>query len=191
MNNAGKQLLDYCASTQSFIANGRIVGDLQGKFTCHKWNGSSTVDYAVINESMSKYTHSFRVLDPDTGSDHSAIRLKINCPQKTQNNNNLSHIKKLKWNEDTKLLFEIKMKSSDTTTQISKLNHMLDHDASIEDIVKEFTNTITPKMSSKSKNNQPKKQKPKKWYDYSCFEMSKRLKNVAKLYAKTPHKPPH
>ena len=130
------------------------------------------------------------VLDPDTGSDHSAIRLKIKCPQKPhQNSNDLTHIKKIKWNEDTKLLFEIKMKSSETTNQINKINLMLDHDASIEDIVKEFTNIITPKTGRKSKKNHPKKQKPKKWYDYSCFEMSKRLKNVAKLYAKNPTNP--
>ena len=51
-NKQGKNLIEYCVTTQSFIANGRTIGDLQGKFTCHEWNGSSTVDYAVINESM-------------------------------------------------------------------------------------------------------------------------------------------
>ena len=101
VNNHGKKLIEYCVATQSFIANGRTIGDLQGKFTCHEWNGSSTVDYAVINESMSKHVQSFCVLDPDTGSDHSAIKLKITCPKiHNTNNNNLSDIRKIKWNDD-------------------------------------------------------------------------------------------
>lgn len=33
------------------------------------------------------------------------------------------------------------------------------------------------------------KAKPKKWYDHSCYEMSKRLKNVTKLFIKSPTNP--
>ena len=46
-NKYGKKLVDFCTKTSSFIANGRTLGDLQGKFTCYAHNGTSTVDYAV------------------------------------------------------------------------------------------------------------------------------------------------
>ena len=50
-----------------------------------------------------------------------------------------------------KLGFEMKMKSPETIEQINKINHLLDHDANIQDIVKEFANIITPKTGVKSK----------------------------------------
>ena len=43
------------------------------------------------------------------------------------------------------------MKSPETIEQINKINHLLDHDANIQDIVKEFTNIITPKTGVKTK----------------------------------------
>ena len=73
MNRYGKMLTDYCIATKSYIANGRTIGDLQGKYTCHENQGSSTVDYAVISENLKNYVQTFQVLPPDTGSDHSAI----------------------------------------------------------------------------------------------------------------------
>ena len=191
VNKYGKQLIEYCIATQSFIANGRTLGDLQGKFTCHQTNGSSTVDYAIINETMSDYLHSFQVLDPNTGSDHSPIKMKINLPNKLKHDksNNLSHIKKIKWNDDTKITLELQMNLSDTIKQIDNINTMLDNDSDIGNIVQEFTNIITPKLSKRKKKNKPKKQKTKKWYDYTCHEMSMRLKNVAKLYVNSPSNP--
>ena len=44
-----KKLLNYCIATHSYIANGRTLGDLRGKYTYHDTPGSSTVDYAVVN----------------------------------------------------------------------------------------------------------------------------------------------
>ena len=67
---------------------------------------------------------------------------------------------------------------------------MLDNpNSNPDDIVKEFTNIITPDIKIKRKNKSIKKQQTKKWYDYSCYEMSKKLKNVAKLFSKSPSNP--
>ena len=67
VNNYGNNLIDYCIATRSYIANGRTLGDLRGKFTCHQPSGSSTVDYAIISENMKNLVKYFKVLDPDTG----------------------------------------------------------------------------------------------------------------------------
>ena len=127
LNNYGKQLIEYCISTRSYIANGRTLGDIQGKLTCHQSNGSSTVDYAVITENLKNHVKSFEVLNPDTGSDHSPISLQLNCPHKfiTQTNKGSSGITMLpppfKWNEKTKNIFEKKIVSDVSAQMIEDL----------------------------------------------------------------------
>ena len=44
-----KNLLDLGIATKMRIINGRIIGDMNGKFTCHKYNGSSVVDYVITD----------------------------------------------------------------------------------------------------------------------------------------------
>ena len=51
-NRYGNLLLELCVSSGLRILNGRMVGDTLGKFTCHKYNGSSTVDYTLATENV-------------------------------------------------------------------------------------------------------------------------------------------
>ena len=44
-NTSGKHLADLCMINNHKILNGRKIGDLVVKYTCHHYNGSSTVDY--------------------------------------------------------------------------------------------------------------------------------------------------
>ena len=76
-NRYGKLLLELTAATQSYIANGRTLGDLQGNLTCHETRGSSTVDYAIVSEALKKEVKKFKVLPPSVGSDHCPIELEI------------------------------------------------------------------------------------------------------------------
>ena len=45
------------------ILNGRIIGDLFGKFTCHKPTGSSLVDYVIVSEELLDNVLYFKVSD--------------------------------------------------------------------------------------------------------------------------------
>ena len=47
-NVYGSLLLDLINSSNMCIMNGKVVGDLDGKYTCHEYNGSSTVDYFIV-----------------------------------------------------------------------------------------------------------------------------------------------
>ena len=58
-NKYGKKLINFCIQTSSYIANGRTLGDLQGSYTCCKYNGSSTVDYAIVSDTMHKQIKNF------------------------------------------------------------------------------------------------------------------------------------
>jgi hypothetical protein len=44
----GRPLLELCVTTKMRILNGRVIGDLFGKYTCHKPTGSSVVDYSLV-----------------------------------------------------------------------------------------------------------------------------------------------
>ncbi len=45
------------------IANGRVLGDPNGKFTCHKYNGSSVIDYVLVGSSVLSEIRYLRVHD--------------------------------------------------------------------------------------------------------------------------------
>ena len=46
----GNQLLELCKMTKMRILNGRKLGDVKGALSCHKYNGSSTVDYFISDD---------------------------------------------------------------------------------------------------------------------------------------------
>ena len=48
----GKRLIELCKSSDFVILNGRKIGDTIGNRTCFKYNGSSVVDYAIVNRRL-------------------------------------------------------------------------------------------------------------------------------------------
>ena len=193
VNKYGRSLVEYCIATRSYIANGRTIGDLQGKLTCHQHNGASTVDYAIINENLADYVQNFTVLDPNTGSDHSAIKLNLALRNKLRKDKNVNTKlpPKIPWNDITKMEFEIKINSQDSLTKVNELNKILSLDEdNTDDVLAELVKLITPDLKKKRNSNRNKRKKsPKKWYDHTCQEMSRRLKDVTKLYVKSPTNP--
>ena len=59
----GKQLIDLCISASLKIVNGRMIGDTQGKYTCHKYNGSSVVDYFISDHATFSQIRYLKVHD--------------------------------------------------------------------------------------------------------------------------------
>ena len=48
----GNHLIDICVGNQLRILNGRLAGDSFRKFSCHTYNGSSTVVYVIVSEPL-------------------------------------------------------------------------------------------------------------------------------------------
>lgn len=63
VNQHGKWLADMCIDNQMYMLNGRTLGDLTGKFTCHTMRGSSVVDYFICSNSLSNIVLSMNVHD--------------------------------------------------------------------------------------------------------------------------------
>jgi endonuclease/exonuclease/phosphatase family metal-dependent hydrolase len=59
----GRPLLELCVTTKMRILNGRVIGDLFGKYTCHKPTGSSVVDYIILSEELLTSVLYFKVSD--------------------------------------------------------------------------------------------------------------------------------
>lgn len=62
INSRGKEILDLCVASRMRILNGRKIGDSLGYHTCHKWNGSSVVDYAIVSEELLQHIPYFNLL---------------------------------------------------------------------------------------------------------------------------------
>lgn len=78
LNKQGKDLLDLCLSSNLQIANGRTVGDIFGAMTCHKWNGSSLVDYFLTSPDLSRHISKLIVREFTNMSDHAPVSLVLN-----------------------------------------------------------------------------------------------------------------
>ena len=79
INNQGQNLLNLCMSSRLRILNGRYLGDLLGYNTCFTVNGCSTVDYAVLSESLLSSVKCFCTCDLSYLSDHVPIYFVIKC----------------------------------------------------------------------------------------------------------------
>ena len=78
LNERGTVLMDMCISSGLRILNGRKPGDSLGYFTCHKYNGSSTVDYGIVSECLFRNIMYFHVHKAMRDlSDHCQISLSI------------------------------------------------------------------------------------------------------------------
>ena len=163
VNNYGNKLIEYCTATRSYIVNGRTIGDIEGKFTCHQPGGSSTVDYAIVSEDMKKYVQSFEVLDPDTGSDHCPIKLQITCPHNlsTMGGDDTETIPPpFKWNEETKLFFTKQMNSETICKKINDLSESIDEtddvDSHVDKLNEIFRTSLEFKKCRKKTKNKKK-----------------------------------
>ena len=76
----GKTLIELCNTAQIRIINGRCIGDIQGQFTCFKYNGSSVVDYLITDETNMKNIKYFEVLNfIGDLSDHCCLSFALKC----------------------------------------------------------------------------------------------------------------
>ena len=92
VNPRGRELLDICRVHDLLIANGRVTGDIFGKYTSHQYNGSALNDYLLVPNKFYQRISNFMVGDYSPWlSDHcpiySNISLNSTMDSKTQMEN--------------------------------------------------------------------------------------------------------
>ena len=97
----------------------------------------------------------------------------------------------IRWNK-IRQLFTDSMKSEATMKAARSVLEKLDSNDTtcIDKAVQELNDIYTLKgIWNENYKKESKQEETKKWYDYSCFEMSKRLKLVGKMVEKDPKNP--
>ena len=51
-NSYGYKLLNVCIAHSLRILNGRIIGDIPGRFTSYQNNGCSVIDYGICSQNL-------------------------------------------------------------------------------------------------------------------------------------------
>jgi hypothetical protein len=131
INSYGRKLLQLCANTDMSIINGRVEGDTPGKFTCHKTNGSSVVDYGLISSSIMDQVVYFQVQPPNEWSDHSLIKMCVKLKGFNSGGNSIDVNRKLtplnetyQWSnpssQDYKNVMKLGIVSSEIKTLLEK-----------------------------------------------------------------------
>ena len=154
------------------------------------------MDYAIINEHLYNHVNKFQVMEPSLGSDHCALKLEISIPKmvKKNNNNMIPHSPQMKWNNKTKEIFNHQINSNETLEKVVELENLVEIEGenNIDKVIEKLNiiyNQNIDKTGTKKAKLQKNKTKHKKWFDYQCYEMNKRLKLVAKLCATSPKNP--
>ena len=76
-NTSGRKLIQLLNESNLISLNGRKIGDTSGKFTCHQYNGSSTVDLGVVSWELYDKVQYFKVLQPLRFSDHCPVKIYL------------------------------------------------------------------------------------------------------------------
>ena len=179
--------LDLVINNQLKILNGRTLGDSMGNFTCHKWNGSSTVDYFVISSWARDLVNSLRVHSLNSYSDHCPLELKI-----TTHKPFLAKFKLLdfpsvpsgyRWdNEKSPELFKNALENPNIHAILEEIvnnDYHNNHEANAQ-IASEMSKCLHDAADLVLKSTKiPKKQPHKKWFDWLCHLSKRNLNRLA------------
>ena len=178
--------LDFVINNQLRILNGRTLGDSMGKMTCHKWNGSSAVDYFVISPWANDLVNSLSVQNLNSYSDHCPLVLKMTTHRPFLANFNIPDLLKMspryKWDNNSPEEFKKSLSSPNILTDIE---HIINHDYGItpesnEKITADLTSCLQKAAESSLKaTKKPTKLPHKKWFDSQCYHSKRNLNRLA------------
>ena len=192
-NSFGKKLLNICQNYTLRILNGRTLGDLQGNFTCKKYNGKSTVDYILSTPKLIKNVRYFKVLnDSDLIdselSDHYPLmvsfKFSVNPPAVEESE--MTDIPPgFKWTKESDEKFKTALSHPDMKKKLSELktSHMMNK-IDIDEYCKLVTNAIVNAAQSSLKKRKPikrNKRVKRKWVDNDCKKLYKEILLLKKL----------
>ena len=189
VNSRGREFLDVCRSNDLSIANGRVVGDLFGKYTCHQKRGSSVVDYLLTHPKNLPNIMEFKVgeLLPLL-SDHCPITTTVRM--KTNLNIDTGDVP-LKLLPDTYMWDDDSSQTFQETLRQEKFKTMVDNLMSKENLhmddVKELLQSAAKDSKIKMTNNKKKRRRnDPPWFDDECRNLKKEINTQGKKLRSSP-----
>ena len=178
MNKRGKEFLDLCQLHNLCIANGRTLGDIFGKFTCHQKKGSSVVDYLITSHSSLKNVESFSIgTYVPTLSDHCPIYTSIHLETPLHEQSVVEPIlhnlpNKFIWNAENRDTFEKQISSDSFKFQVEELMNMQESPDLLDKIERLLIDTATTSKVKKTSNGI--KRNPE-WFDAKCKDLKRQI----------------
>ena len=192
INNRGKEFLDICRINNLTVVNGRKVGDIFGKYTCHQRNGSSVVDYLISTHPSFKEITQFKVGDfSPTLSDHCPITAIIHYDLYHKDQQQTpTKMKQLEnryiWNTNNDQTFREVLSSSIFADKVKHLLHKqicpIQLAQEIRDLILEVADSC--KIKKAKQNHQNNRNKP--WFDKECQNIKCQIKRKGKLLNRNP-----
>ena len=190
----GRQLAELCISTNLVIMNGRAFGDSFGKFTCHKYNGSSVVDYLCVDRELFYDIQYFEVCDFDMSiSDHCMLSLSLETGVRdTAPPSKLESLgQQFKWGPESETKFVTVLQSPEFRNKIQGMHDQLVKCSLTINEMTERVNKIILQAASRTllrkRDRKQSKKKHKRWFGKSCRELKKDLKQASRNMALNPH----
>ena len=213
-NTYGDSLISLCRGAPLRICNGRKLGDTHGNFTCHRWNGQSSVDYCLSSPGIYKQILFFKVnnLLPLL-SDHCSINIALRCKLKQKaNGSDYEFIKKpqkLSWDSNIAVKFENIIQSYESKKILENFakNGIADDQRAVDSVTEILSNFLISAAEKAANNglaitckgvkrgqdrNWKFRRKSKiktvrpKWHDSTCEELRKEINKTATLLKKYP-----
>ncbi|CAG2189584.1 unnamed protein product [Mytilus edulis] len=195
-NKSGKLLIELCKEAGLRILNGRTIGDLLGKYTCIKYNGSSVVDYAVASANLLHVyaINSFTVHDFTTLSDHCAISCSLLTSFYDNTKTQQAYLKplpgKFLWDSEAINRYSTLIQDKNTSTKLRKFlsTKYLNCNEAVNDLntILQETALASAKFIKGRLKKQTNKPKRKPWFSGSCDDLYKTVKHYAFLINKFP-----
>jgi hypothetical protein len=179
----GRRLIDLCKNTSLVIGNGQMHFDTQGDYTFHSLNGSSTVDYLLLDKQDFNLISYFEIAEPNEFSDHSGLQCMSTLMSKqisnTSSYDDTSNKQYIKWDPANVDDFLNRLVEQHLQNVISLIEN---EETNIDNVVKKFVDIIrkhsfdvfgkTKTLHNKTKPNCNKQ----KWFNHECFNARKQYK---------------
>jgi len=199
INDRGRKLLDFVAETDLEILNGSTVGDIFGRHTCLKYNGSSVVDYTMVSSSIRQLVDYFKVLNFTNISDHrpTICLFKANITSKAKKVNVPFSVLPPKHIWDPSSSPAEFMLSQNTQDHISECQKVCSQVCSSKEDVKvaneKLIGILTSIANSSLQRNKPLKRRNNRrkarknpWFDKECIKARISLRKACKQYCESP-----
>jgi exonuclease III len=195
-NQYGRKLIDLCKHDNLLILNGRTLGDLQGEFTSFHYNGSSVIDYCIVNINLQPNILYCKVSEATHLSDHAQLSVRITSRYSLQTNekqidNDINFAMGYVWDEcQYKDVLKTK-KIISMAESINSVNIYSNNTEGVNKLCTDITSVLTEAANlalvrRKRFKNKKVKSKPTKWYTKNLYQLKCNVLHTTKLLRKFP-----
>ena len=185
-NSYCTHFLDLITNNQLKILNGRTLGDSQGKFTCFKWNGNSTVDYICTSSRIRQNVNNLHIQDLNSYSDHCPLLLSLNFSNSFKFLEPIFDFEtmpcRFKWDSAGEANCNATLESPSVIALFNEFTNKsyTNDEEGNHQILSHFTNILNHVSSnSLTLSSKPRKLPHKKWFDAECRRSKTNLNRLA------------